>query len=136
MVSQSLAPHSAALERVTRARASLLRTVYTVPHVCPSAAPAYAYAPRVVRSPLHGDQLRLGRERRFLRWLTRPERSVAPRLPVDVVTLRGRSPRLACVGLRLVLCAAAMRLRYGIRRPPLVPLYSPYRWRRALRGAR
>ena len=59
MASQSLAPDPATLERVTRALASVPRTAYTVPHVYPSAAPAYEDAPRAERPPLQGGQLRL-----------------------------------------------------------------------------
>jgi hypothetical protein len=76
------------------------------------------------------------REARVFRWLTQPDPSVARRLWVDVLTQPGWSRRLAFVGLNLIPSAAYMRQRYGIRHALLVPLYYPYRWLRALRGAR
>ena len=50
---------AATMERVDAALAGVPRMAYSVPHVYPSAAPAYLLAPLVQRPPLIGDQLRL-----------------------------------------------------------------------------
>jgi hypothetical protein len=76
------------------------------------------------------------REERVVRWLTEPERSVARRLWVDLATMPSWPRRLAFAWNNLVPSAAYMRQRYAIRHPLLVPLYYPYRWLRAVRGAR
>jgi hypothetical protein len=94
-----------------------------------------AAVPGAVLQRLHG-LVPSRRERRVFRWLTQPDRSVARRLWVDLLTLPGWSPRLAFAWLNLIPSAAYMRQRYGIRHPVFVPLYYPYRWLRALRGAR
>jgi hypothetical protein len=76
------------------------------------------------------------REARVFGWLTEPDRSVARRLWVDLASLPSWSRRLAFAWINLFPSAAYMRHRYGIRHPLLVPLYYPYRWLRALAGAR
>jgi len=59
MLSSISEPDADTLERVTRALASLPRAASSVPHVYPSAAPAYTAAPMAKRPLLTGDQLRL-----------------------------------------------------------------------------
>jgi oxygen-independent coproporphyrinogen-3 oxidase len=47
------------LDRISRALASVPRAAYSVPHVYPSAAPAYTPAPMAERPPIRSGQLRL-----------------------------------------------------------------------------
>lgn len=76
------------------------------------------------------------REERVVRWLSEPNRSVARRLWVDLATMPSWPRRVAFAWNNLVPSVAYMRQRYAIRHPLLVPFYYPYRWLRAVRGAR
>jgi hypothetical protein len=76
------------------------------------------------------------REARVFGWLTEPNRSVVRRLYVDLASLPSWSRRLVFAWINLFPSAAYMQQRYGIRHPLLVPFYYPYRWLRALAGAR
>ena len=76
------------------------------------------------------------REARVFAWLTQPDRSVAQRLLVDLASLQSWPRRLAFAMINLFPSADYMRQRYRIRHPVLTPFYYPYRWLRALRGAR
>ena len=59
MPSLSSALDATTLQRVASALASVPRAAYSVPHVYPSAAPAYTEAPMAERPPLDAEQLRL-----------------------------------------------------------------------------
>ncbi len=76
------------------------------------------------------------REQRVVRWLTQPNRGVARRLWIDLATMPSWPRRLAFAWSNLFPSRTYMCQRYRIRRPLLVPFYYPYRWMRALRGAR
>jgi oxygen-independent coproporphyrinogen III oxidase len=54
-----LEPSATTLAKVAAALDSVPRAAYSVPHVYPSAAPAYTHAPRAERPPLLHDVLRL-----------------------------------------------------------------------------
>jgi oxygen-independent coproporphyrinogen-3 oxidase len=59
MRSSMYEPAADTIQRVARALASVPRAAYSVPHVYPSAAPAYVAAPMAERPLLTGDQVRL-----------------------------------------------------------------------------
>ena len=76
------------------------------------------------------------REARVFGWLTQPDRSVAQRLWIDLASLPSWSRRIGFAWIHLFPSAHYMRQRYGVAHALLVPFYYPYRWLRALRGAR
>ncbi len=59
MLRSMLDPDAATVKEVAWALAGVPRVAYSVPHVYPSAAPAYLDAPSARRPPLEGEQLRL-----------------------------------------------------------------------------
>ncbi|HVN83345.1 MAG TPA: coproporphyrinogen-III oxidase family protein [Candidatus Binatia bacterium] len=59
MLSTTFEPDAARVERIAWALRSVPRMAYSVPHVYPTAAPAYTHAPMAERPPLAHDQLRL-----------------------------------------------------------------------------
>jgi len=59
MRSPTFEPDARTLEQVATALDAVPRAAYSVPHVYPSAAPAYTHAPMAERPPLAHDQLRL-----------------------------------------------------------------------------
>ena len=59
MLSLAIEPDAARVDRIAKALRSVPRTAYSVPHVYPTAAPAYTPAPMAERPLLAHDQLRL-----------------------------------------------------------------------------